>query len=121
MITVSWSPREVPLAIDGAVAVGDVARRWARRLLADPPQGVVTDDALVVLGPEVPWVDGLVYIGREPGVPGLWMDTRLSPSVPADLLRRTRPGPFVWLPDRRIDVTAVDRFDADHLRAWAGL
>lgn len=123
MISVSWRARDVPLAIGGAVAVGEVAQRLVGRILVDaePMRGVVTDDMLVVLGANVPWVDGIVYIGREPEVPGLWMDTRLVPNVPVELLRRVQQSPFVWLSAHRIDLTAVEAFDLEHLRAWAGV
>jgi hypothetical protein len=46
---------------------------------------------LVILGEEkrLPWVDGVVYLGRDSESPSLLFPTNLEPSVPAALLQRS--------------------------------
>ena len=46
---------------------------------------------LVVLGEEkqLPWVDGVVYLGHDSESPSLLFPTNLQPSVPAALLERS--------------------------------
>lgn len=68
----------------------------ARRLLRDPDslsqyRGVGAPGLLVVLGEEdqLPWVDGVVYLGRDSQSPSLLFPTNLEPSVPAALLERS--------------------------------
>ncbi|MCB9694928.1 MAG: hypothetical protein H6736_24245, partial [Alphaproteobacteria bacterium] len=74
MIQVGWSLRDVPLAPVGMLATGAAAARLAERVSRRRDlRGVVTDDVLVVLGTDLPWVDGAVYLG-EPAS-GLYTDT----------------------------------------------
>lgn len=46
---------------------------------------------LVILGEEkqLPWVDGVVYLGHDSQSPSLLFPTNLEPSVPAALLQRS--------------------------------
>jgi hypothetical protein len=88
--------RPTPLPPSAAVAEGAAARRLAERLLAR------TDDALVRLagaaGPgiiavigaaeDLPWVDGVLYLGRDPDAPALLLPTALSPDAPLPLWER---------------------------------
>ena len=71
------------------------ATSLAHRLLRDPEslshyKGVAAPGLLVVLGEEkqLPWVDGVVYLGRDSDSPSLLFPTNLEPSVPAALLQR---------------------------------
>lgn len=45
---------------------------------------------LLILGEEkeLPWVDGVVYLGHESELPSLLFPTNLAPSVPTALLER---------------------------------
>ena len=45
---------------------------------------------LLVLGREedLPWIDGIVYLGKDPGAPSLLLPTTLEPDVPPALLER---------------------------------
>ena len=58
---------------------------------------------LVILGEEkrLPWVDGVVYLGRDSQSPSLLFPTNLEPSVPAALLERSlnQRGPCALLLD----------------------
>jgi hypothetical protein len=63
-------------------------------------------DLLVVAGPEhqLPWVDGIAFLGVDDGAPRLRLPTALAPSLPPDLLERllvgrSGTGPVAVLPD----------------------
>ena len=80
-------------------------RRLARRCLARGVQGlagVAGEGVLILLGTDLPWADGAVYLGRDPRAPGLLLPTLLSPDVPLDLLERAVARrmllPVAWLP-----------------------
>lgn len=93
-ISVVWRPRTAPLDPVGVAARGEAARSLARRLLARDDEalarlnGVAARDLLVVLGDsaDLPWVDGAVYLGREPGAPTLLLPTTREPSLPLPLV-----------------------------------
>lgn len=88
---VSWSDREPPLVPCAVVAGKDAARRLAERLLAMDDtalarlSGVASQTHLVVLGEEsdLPWVDGVSYLGQDPRAPSLLLPTQIEPVVPA--------------------------------------
>ena len=95
-VQIQWTARRRPLAAVAAAARDDVASRLVRRLLAkDDAQlarlrGVATRDLVLVLGrqDELPWVDGVSYLGRAEGAPDLLVPTTLAPTVPESLLAR---------------------------------
>ena len=43
---------------------------------------------LIGAAEELPWVDGVVYLGRDPEAPSLLLPTTLEPDVPAPLFER---------------------------------
>ncbi len=82
-LTLEWQEREPPLAVAGAMARGAVAAQLARALFVDDERrkkcvAVGVGDALVVLSDDLPWVDGMVWLGLEDG---LLMPTRLQPCI----------------------------------------
>ena len=95
MIPVTWNTRWPALEPCAAVGEGEVAAVLARRLLLVPDDalgklsGVAGRGLIVVLGPadELPWVDGVLYLGRPPDAPLLLLPTHQSPSVPAVVLQ----------------------------------
>ena len=106
------------------VARGQAAQRLADRVIASggPWTGVVGHALIVLLGPELPWIDGVTYLGHEPDQPALWFDTRLQPSVPVAWLvsRVARGGRVAWLHDPAVLVPlgAAAPFHAPALQAW---
>jgi MoxR-vWA-beta-propeller ternary system domain bpX5 len=103
---VTWAEREPPLVPCAVAATGDVARRLAARLLeldravSNRLFGVAGQTTLVVLGEEadLPWVDGVSYLGQDPTAPGLLLPTHVEPIVPAaNLLERALRKRFVEL------------------------
>ena len=92
----SWSLREEPLAIEGCWADGAAAQQLRKKLPAGSSlRAVLQGSRLVVLGAEVPWVDQLVYLGRQQLIylPTLW-----EPNLPYEWLvaRLTKLGPPPW-------------------------
>ena len=92
----TWRPRFTPLVPVGVAARGTAATRLANRLLRAPDslshyKAVGAPGLLVVLGEEtqLPWVDGVVYLGHDSQSPSLLFPTNLEPSVPAALLERS--------------------------------
>jgi hypothetical protein len=80
----------------GVAARGTAATSLAHRLLQDPDslphyKGVGAPGLLVILGEEeqLPWVDGVVYLGHDSQSPSLLFPTNLEPSVPVALLQRS--------------------------------
>ncbi len=110
---ITWAARPQPLAPCGAWAEGDVVGRLVARLLAirdadlERLEGVVAPGLVIVCGAadDLPWVDGVQYLGHHPDAPRLLVPTREEPSVsPAvlDALVETRhaavlPGRIVRL------------------------
>ncbi len=126
---VSWRPRAQPLGPCAVAACGPVARARAlverlQRGLAPSLSGVAGTDVVVVLGAagELPWEDGVVYLGRDPAAPGLLLPTLLEPTVPVDLfaraLARLHPLPLAVLPELVVPVAAARPLDAASLAAW---
>ena len=93
-IEVTWQARTEPLAPCAVVAFAEAASELARRLLQreslDGLSGVAGTDVLVVIAAEadLPWADGVVYLGAESAASTLLMPTTLAPSVPVALLER---------------------------------
>jgi hypothetical protein len=52
--------------------------------------GVRGPGLLLVMGREadLPWIDGIVYLGKDPGAPSLLLPSALEPDVPPPLLER---------------------------------
>ncbi|MBZ4330897.1 hypothetical protein [Corallococcus sp. AS-1-12] len=95
-LPVRWCPRALPLepvAVAGvgrvALALGHRAARAEDGTLASWT-GVAGRDVLVLLGTaaSLPWVDGAVYLGRDPLAPALLLPCALEPEVAPSLLER---------------------------------
>jgi hypothetical protein len=92
----SWSPRAQPLPALAVAGVGPVALALARRVLAAEDaalarwSGVAGPGVLVLLGDtgSLPWVDGVVYLGRDAAAPSLLLPCTLAPDVAPALLDR---------------------------------
>ncbi|RKG51242.1 hypothetical protein D7X30_36215 [Corallococcus sp. AB011P] len=95
-LPVRWRPRALPLepvAVAGvgpvALALGHRASRAEDATLASW-NGVAGPDVLVLLGTSasLPWVDGAVYLGRDPLAPALLLPCAMEPEVAPSLLER---------------------------------
>ena len=93
---VNWLPRSEPLAPCACIARGAAARALGNALLAwesarlDRIKACAGDGVLVVLGDgaDLPWLDGITYLGRDQAAPHLLLPTTHRPDVPADLFAR---------------------------------
>ena len=113
-MTIGFRTRERPLAPCALHAEGDALQRLLQALLAAPAQrlrglrGVRAARGVVLLGAEtdLPWADGVTYLGRDPRAPSLLLPTYLEPDVPVDLLERritaTQATPIAVLPHLRL-------------------
>jgi hypothetical protein len=117
-LALTFTPRDTPLRASGVVAFGAHARSLARRVLASLEdtfadlEGVVGDDVIVFLGEEttLPFVDGVHYIGEEPGAHSVLVPTTHAPSVPVQWLDALLREQHVTLP-----VALVPRDEALHV------
>lgn len=120
MIAPRLVPRAEPLAPAAFEARGEAARAWVRRYLHRQhrvaPLGVRHEDSIVVVGDELPWSEGLRWLGKEPDAPALLVPTRLGlaphPALVSAALTRAREAsefPLVLLPSgsERIEVIAL--------------
>ncbi|MBU8900128.1 hypothetical protein DRW03_15615 [Corallococcus sp. H22C18031201] len=111
-----WFPRPIPLTPLAVVGVGPVALALKRRGLeaADAQlarwRGVAGAGVLVLLGDAetLPWVDGALYLGRDPLAPSLVLPCALRPEVPLPLWERALVAqvprgstPLAVIPDAR--------------------
>jgi hypothetical protein len=92
----TFRPRAEPLAPLAVAARGPAAAALAARLLARDDaalarlSGVAGPSLLIALGPEgaLPWVNGVLYLGRDLRAPALLLPTAIEPTVPLPLLER---------------------------------
>jgi len=135
LLPLRWRVREPPLEPVAAAATGEAARALAERLLALPDErlaalgGVAGPEVLVVTGEkgDLPWVDGVQYLGRDPEAPGLLLPTTLSPAVPLPLVERAvmlrrrtpvTPMAVVLEPPMLIPLDGARKVDRAVLRQW---
>ncbi|MFO0695454.1 MAG: hypothetical protein U0230_17965 [Polyangiales bacterium] len=93
-LVLGFRGRPEPLGPSAVVAFDEVALRLARRLLdADDERlsrlrGVGGDGTLAILGDErdLPWEDGVIYLGTEEADPSICVPTTLEPDVPSGWL-----------------------------------
>jgi hypothetical protein len=128
---VRWVDREPPLAPSGVAPRGDAARELAAKL-ADRGdlRGVAGAGLVVVLGTELPWVDGAIWLGVDPLAPGLYLPTTRRPEDPIEWVEaavlREVSRPAALLEDGAVVPLAAARpigdaaFVADALRRTAG-
>lgn len=139
---IAFSPRDDILEPAAAIALGPAARSLAERLLAMTDdnlgalRGVAGRDLLAITGAEraLPWVDGIIYLGRDPAAPRLMLPAMLRPSAPAHVLeaavaRRVDPAPGPWAmltgpqaalagPPRIVPLGGARPIQRDLLQGW---
>src|SRR5262245_15643876 len=101
-IPVTWQSRDHPLAAVAVAARGHAAIALARRLLELDAEslaslkGVSGGEFIIVIGDEesLPWVDGVIYLGRDSKAPSLLIPTTLTTSIPLALLERALAARF---------------------------
>jgi hypothetical protein len=129
-VALTWRRREPPLAPRGLYARGAAAERLVRRLLAADDatlarlEGVAGADLVCVRGAaaELPWVDGVEYLGVDAHAPGLLLPTRLVPDAPVELVRRALaarcPTPLALVPGLVVPLATARPLERAALAAW---
>jgi hypothetical protein len=136
MPTVQAVPRGQPLTASAALGVGAAAFALVERLLELEPErlarlrGVASARTVLVLGSrdDLPWCEGIGYLGHDPDAPELLVPCAVTPDVPAPLLLRAlelrfaaklRPPCAVWLePPLVLSVAGAQTVDPACLRSW---
>jgi len=103
-VRLTWSPRIQPLPVQGCWAEGtDTIERLRKKL--QPGRGLRLaqgESCWVVLGEQVPWVEGLTYLGRQDL---LYLPTLWQPDLPLDWLtarlQKLGPPPWALIPTSR--------------------
>lgn len=130
-----FSPRPDPLVPAAAAACGKVALALAKRLsqFGDDElaslRGAASRDVLIVTGDAeaLPWVDGTVYLGRDPLAPRLLLPTTMQPDIAPDLFERAiarhaaaLPPPWAVLiaPPRVFSAAHASVLDRAFIRRW---
>lgn len=128
-----WVARSQPLVPLAVCGVGDAAVRLARRLLAMSDEmlgsfeGVCGKRLIAVRGPsdQLPWVRGVVYLGKDPAVKGYYLPTHLQPDIAGDWLHAAldhaqspTPGVLLHEPQLRFGWQAARPVSRDSLQAW---
>ena len=133
-IPVRWTPRDTPLPARAVVASAAAAKALGRRQAALDDAAlrslaaVAGDGVIVVLGEAaaLPWVDGVVYLGRDESAPDLLLPTALAPTVPVavlevairKLVRRASPVAVLPSPARLIACGSARTIDRALLATW---
>jgi hypothetical protein len=94
--SIGWRNRSAPLSPTAVAATGVAAVSLARRLLSSDDEalielrGVAGERILLLTGnaDQLPWVDGAVYLGRDPMAPSLLLPTHSEPDVAPALFER---------------------------------
>jgi hypothetical protein len=136
-VNIIFAPRADSLDPAAVIATGPVARALAHRLLrlvdADLAalRGVAGDGLIALMGDaaSLPWVDGVVYLGRDVDAPRLLLPTTLRPTVAADVFERAiarhaggqaSPWAILAAPPRVIPLADALPVERAHVLRWLG-
>jgi hypothetical protein len=95
-VPVGWVERSRPLEPRAALGLGAAAGELGARVLRVSDEhlasleAVAGDGVLLIVGEAslLPWVNGVAYLGRDPGAPSLLLPTAIAPTVHPALLER---------------------------------
>jgi MoxR-vWA-beta-propeller ternary system domain bpX5 len=136
-VDITFAPRADSLDPAAVIGTGPVARTLAQRLLRLPDAGLaalrgVAGDGLIALMGEataLPWVDGVVYLGRDADAPRLLLPTTLRPAVAVDVFERAiarhagqqaSPWAILGAPPRVIPLADALPVERAHVLSWLG-
>jgi hypothetical protein len=135
VFTARFSPRQEVLVPVAAAACGMAARALAERLLRCKDEQLVTlrgaagRDVLIVTGEAeaLPWVDGAVYLGRDPLAPRLLIPAMMQPNIAPDAFERaiarhaaalTPPWAVLIDPPRVFSAAHASAMDRGYIQRW---
>jgi hypothetical protein len=130
-VRIAFTPRNEILEPAAVAGAGPVALALARRLMAHGSverfTGVAAASLVIAIGDDLPWVDGVTYLGRDPQAPLLLLPTQLEPSARIDLVERalsmrakgvSPPLAILASPPRIVSLAAALPIDRARLAAW---
>lgn len=96
LIEIQWQVRQNPLLPTAVAARGNKSKVLAKRLLEFSDEtltlfrGVAGKELLIVLGDEanLPWIDGVEYLGFDNRAPALLLPTIFEPVLPLPLIEK---------------------------------
>jgi len=132
---ITFSPCNESLDPAAVVGLGPIARALASRLmlLSDDQLGKLRGCAgggiIAVLGEakDLPWADGVAYLGRLPDAPRLLIPTMLRPNVAMDIFERavarwaaalSSPWAVLASPPRLFSLADAAIINRGHLAKW---
>ena len=132
---VNFIPRDAILDPIAVVGMDEAAHALARRLLTLDGErlrqlrGAAGDRLMIVLGEtaNLPWVDGVTYLGRDREAPRLLLPAMLRPDIAFDVFERlvgriAAPLPAPWAvfssPPRIFSVAAATVIDREEVLKW---
>ena len=133
-IQVKWQPRAEPLEPVGVVACDEVALKLASKMLHRTSEelsalsALTTERELVVLGQseDLPWADGVCYVGRCPEAPALLLPTILDCTphpqlVLTRLLIELKEAPVLVCPPLALmmSVAQTTMISSSALKSWS--
>jgi hypothetical protein len=95
LLEIKWQSRLDTLEPSALLAVGETARRLREKLLSlddeklSALQGVFAENMLFIVGADLPWVDGVIYLGKDTEAPSIFLPTNLLPNIPLDLFEKS--------------------------------
>jgi len=120
-LKIEWINRFDALAPQALIAFGAAAQRLRSKLLKLDDeklanlQGVFAENLIFVSGSaeNLPWADGVIYLGRDAPAASILVPTNLRPNVPVDLFEKSllknfaAQKPFAVVEDKIISVGAM--------------
>jgi hypothetical protein len=86
---IGWETAEPPLSPVAVAGHGTVGTQLAERAKASPHwESIRFSDWCVVIGDELPWIDGVIYLGLLPGTTDVLIPVHHRPQLHPDLVAR---------------------------------
>jgi MoxR-vWA-beta-propeller ternary system domain bpX5 len=94
-LEIKWDNRFDSLEPLALITFDEAARRLRDKLLSFDDeklsawQGVYALDLLFIAGADLPWTDGVIYLGKDARTTSIFIPTNLRPNVPFDLFEKS--------------------------------
>ena len=86
---ISWEAAEPPLSPVAVAGHGTVGTQLAARATATPNwESIQFSEWCVVIGDQLPWIDGVIYLGLLPGTTDVLIPVHHRPQLHPDLVAR---------------------------------
>jgi hypothetical protein len=132
LLKIEWQNRTDTLDPSSVIAFAAAAITLAEKLLLvgdeslQALKGVGAKEMILLAGSsdDLPWVNGAVYLGKDPQMPGFLLPTTLEPKLPADLFGRVMEtkfksfAPFAVLPGKVVPFGKAKNLSRGVLETW---